>query len=133
MTFIPHTDADRKSMLEAIGASSIEAFFRDVPKGVRFPDLDLPPALTEMEVTAELKEIASYNLPADEAAIFLGAGAYYHFIPAVVDHMLRRGEFFTAYTPYQPEVSQGTLQAVFEYQSMICALDRHGSGKCKPL
>jgi glycine dehydrogenase subunit 1 len=75
-----------------------------------------------MEVVGELGEIASYNLPSDQATVFLGAGAYNHYIPAVVDHMLRRGEFFTAYTPYQPEISQGTLQAIFEYQSMICTL-----------
>ncbi len=122
MTFMPHTDADRRAMLEAIGLGSTDELFRDVPQSVRFPDLDLPDELTEMEAVAELGEIASYNLPANESAIFLGAGAYHHYIPSVVDHILRRGEFFTAYTPYQPEISQGTLQAIFEYQSMICAL-----------
>ncbi len=122
MTFMPHTDADRRAMLEAIGLGSTDELFRDVPQSVRFPDLDLPDALTEMEAVAELSEIASYNLPACESIIFLGAGAYNHYIPSVVDHILRRGEFFTAYTPYQPEISQGTLQAIFEYQSMICAL-----------
>jgi len=122
MTYIPHTDADRQAMLEAIGVESIESLFHDVPERVRFPQLDLPDALTEMEAADELNEIASYNLPAGPAPIFLGAGAYNHYLPSVVDHILRRGEFFTAYTPYQPEVSQGTLQAIFEYQSMICAL-----------
>jgi glycine dehydrogenase subunit 1 len=122
MTFIPHTDADRRAMLEAIGAGEIDELFDDVPEPVRYPGLNLPDALTEMEAVAELGEIASYNLPASESTIFLGAGAYHHYIPSVVDHILRRGEFFTAYTPYQPEISQGTLQAIFEYQSMICTL-----------
>jgi glycine dehydrogenase subunit 1 len=122
MTFIPHTDADRQSMLDTIGVKSVRELFGDVPEHVRFPNLDLPESLTEMEVVGELGEIASYNLPSDQATVFLGAGAYNHYIPAVVDHMLRRGEFFTAYTPYQPEISQGTLQAIFEYQSMICTL-----------
>lgn len=122
MTVIPHTDADRQAMLDAIGVKSVDELFSDVPEQVRFPDLDLPDSLTEMEAVGEMNEIASYNLPTSQSTIFLGAGAYNHYIPAVVDHMLRRGEFFTAYTPYQPEISQGTLQAVFEYQSMICAL-----------
>lgn len=122
MSYVPHTDADRQAMLKTLGVISTDALFDDVPEHVRFPDLRLPEALTEMEVVGELNEIASFNLPASETTLFLGAGAYNHYIPAVVDHMLRRGEFYTAYTPYQPEVSQGTLQAVFEYQSMICAL-----------
>ena len=122
MTFIPHTDADRQAMLDAIGVKSVDELFGDVPERVRFPELDLPDSMTEMEAVGELNEIASYNLPISQSTIFLGAGAYNHYIPAVVDHMLRRGEFFTAYTPYQPEISQGTLQAVFEYQSMICTL-----------
>ena len=122
MTFIPHTDADRQAMLDAIGVKSVNELFGDVPERVRFPELDLPDSMTEMEAVGELNEIASYNLPISQSTIFLGAGAYNHYIPAVVDHMLRRGEFFTAYTPYQPEISQGTLQAVFEYQSMICSL-----------
>ncbi len=122
MTYIPHTDADRQAMLDLIGLESINELFHDIPEQVRFPDLGLPDSLTEMEVVGELNEIANYNLPVNEAPIFLGAGAYNHYIPAVVDHILRRGEFLTAYTPYQPEISQGTLQAIFEYQSMICAL-----------
>jgi len=94
-----------------------------VPAKVRFPKLDLPPALTEMEAAAELGELATgnENIRTDLVS-FLGAGAYNHYVPAVVDHMLRRGEFYTAYTPYQPEISQGTLQAIFEYQSMMAAL-----------
>jgi glycine dehydrogenase subunit 1 len=122
MTYIPHTDAERRAMLEAIGVQDIAELFQDVPADVRFPTLDLPAALAELDATGELQEIASYNISVAEAPIFLGAGAYYHFVPSVVDSILRRGEFLTAYTPYQPEVSQGTLQAIFEYQSMMCAL-----------
>lgn len=122
MAYIPHTAADRQAMLEAIGVEHIDQLFSDVPESVRFPLLDLPDSLTEMEVTQELTDISSYNLPADSTPLFLGAGAYNHYVPAAVDHILRRGEFFTAYTPYQPEISQGTLQAIFEYQSMISAL-----------
>jgi glycine dehydrogenase subunit 1 len=93
-----------------------------VPAHVRFPELDLPSAVSEMEVRWELEALAGANVTAAGGPCFLGAGAYHHFVPAVVDAVLRRGEFFTAYTPYQPEVSQGTLQAIFEYQTMICAL-----------
>jgi glycine dehydrogenase subunit 1 len=120
--FIPHTDSDREAMLAAIGAKSIEALFEDVPAEHRFPKLNLPPALSEMEALAELKTIAAANDTAEDFASFLGAGAYQHYIPAGVDAVLRRGEFYTSYTPYQPEVSQGTLQAIFEYQSMMVAL-----------
>jgi len=109
-------------MLAAIGVRSIDELFTDVPAHVRFPELSLPPAISELEVRGELETLASINLTTTENPCFLGAGAYNHFVPAVVDAVLRRGEFATAYTPYQPEVSQGTLQAIFEYQSMICAL-----------
>jgi glycine dehydrogenase subunit 1 len=109
-------------MLAAIGVRSIEALFEDVPAHVRFPELDLPSALSEMEARWELETLASANVSAADGPSFLGAGAYRHFVPAVVDAVLRRGEFYTAYTPYQPEISQGTLQAIFEYQSMICNL-----------
>ncbi|MBN1317415.1 MAG: glycine dehydrogenase, partial [Anaerolineales bacterium] len=122
MTYIPHTDVERRSMLKTIGVDSIEELFNDVPESIRFPKLDLPKALSEMEVLNELEDISNLNLSTQQAPIFLGAGAYNHYIPSVVDHILRRGEFFTAYTPYQPEVSQGTLQVIFEYQTMICAL-----------
>ena len=122
MVYIPHTDADREAMLEAIGVKGIDELFDCVPEQFRFPQLDLPAPLTEMEAAGELNEIADHNLSVNLTTTFLGAGAYYHYIPSVVDHILRRGEFYTAYTPYQPEVSQGTLQAIFEYQSMICAL-----------
>ncbi len=122
MPYIPHSDADRRAMLEAIGVRSVEELFADVPAHARFPDLNLPPALSEMEARWELEGLARSNFTTADGPCFLGAGAYRHFVPAVVDAVLRRGEFYTAYTPYQPEVSQGTLQAIFEYQTMICAL-----------
>jgi len=122
MPYIPHSDADRRAMLEAIGVRSVEDLFADVPAHARFPDLNLPPALSEMEARWELEGLARSNFTTADGPCFLGAGAYRHFVPAVVDAVLRRGEFYTAYTPYQPEVSQGTLQAIFEYQTMICAL-----------
>jgi len=120
--FIPHTDTDREAMLKVVGVPRLEDLFRDVPEKYRFPELDLPSALTEMEARAELQTIAAANDSADDLACFLGAGAYHHYVPAAVDSILRRGEFYTAYTPYQPEVSQGTLQAIFEYQSLVAAL-----------
>jgi len=122
MPYIPHSDGDRSAMLAAIGARSIKDLFADVPERARFPELDLPPALSEMEARWELEALADANLSTAGGPCFLGAGAYHHFVPAVVDSFLRRGEFYTAYTPYQPEVSQGTLQAIFEYQTMICNL-----------
>jgi glycine dehydrogenase subunit 1 len=122
MPYIPHSDADRKAMLDTIGVSSLEELFEDIPARARFPGLDIPPALSEMGARWELESLAEANLTAAEGSCFLGAGAYRHFVPAVVDAVISRGEFFTAYTPYQPEVSQGTLQAIFEYQTMICEL-----------
>jgi glycine dehydrogenase subunit 1 len=122
MSYLPHTDAERQQMLDAIGASTIEDLFEAVPSAQRFPKLELPGPMSELEVMAEMQALAEANEHAGDFAIFRGAGAYHHFIPSAVDHMLRRGEFFTAYTPYQPEVSQGTLQAIFEYQSMMAAL-----------
>lgn len=120
--YIPITDADRQAMLKAIGVERIEDLFVDVPSSHRFPPLDLPPPLSEPELMAELNRLSESNPHARRYSIFLGAGAYNHFVPAAVDQILRRGEFYTAYTPYQPEISQGTLQAIFEYQSLICAL-----------
>jgi glycine dehydrogenase subunit 1 len=119
MNYIPHTDAERREMLARIGVQNIEDLFVAVPEKYRFPKLDLPEALTEMEVMWELNALAEANTDVAHHACFLGAGAYNHYIPSLVDHLIRRGEFFTAYTPYQPEVSQGTLQAIFEFQSMI--------------
>ncbi len=123
MTFIPHSPKEREEMLAAVGLETLEDLFNDIPAKYRFPKLNLPPALTEMEAAAELGYLSmgNDNIRTDLVS-FLGAGAYNHYIPAAVDHILRRGEFYTAYTPYQPEISQGTLQAIFEYQSLICAL-----------
>jgi glycine dehydrogenase subunit 1 len=120
--FVPHTDSEREEMLKEIGVDRIEDLFTDVPQEYRFPTLNLPAALTEMEIMKELVEISSGNASTRDLICFLGAGAYNHYIPAAVDSIVRRGEFLTAYTPYQPEVSQGTLQAIFEYQSLIAAL-----------
>jgi glycine dehydrogenase subunit 1 len=109
-------------MLAAIGVERIDDLFADVPAQVRFPELDLPGPQAEMETMRELMELADANAHAQRSLLFLGAGAYNHFSPSVVNHMILRGEFLTAYTPYQPEISQGTLQAIFEYQSMVAAL-----------
>jgi glycine dehydrogenase subunit 1 len=122
MAYIPHTEADREAMLQAVGLRRLDDLYQAVPQRHRFPDLDLPEAVSELEAAAELQALSEANLDARHYACFLGAGAYHHFIPSIVDHVLRRNEFYTAYTPYQPEVSQGTLQAIFEYQSLICNL-----------
>ena len=120
--FIPHTDSEREEMLKTIGVEKLSDLFQDVPEKFRFPELNLPDALTEMEALAQAQELAAANETTQDLACFLGAGSYNHYIPAIVDAIIRRGEFLTAYTPYQPEISQGTLQAVFEYQSLVCAL-----------
>ena len=122
MAYIPHTEAERRAMLAAVGVERMDDLYHDVPGHVRFPDLDLPEALSELEVMQELQLLSEVNLDTRHASCFLGAGAYNHFIPSAVDHILRRNEFYTAYTPYQPEISQGTLQAIFEYQSLMCTL-----------
>ena len=122
MSYIPHTDAERQQMLAAVGVPTIEDLFDAVPSAYRFPTLNLPDPAGELEVMAELQALAEANDHAGDYALFRGAGAYHHFIPSAVNHMLLRGEFYTAYTPYQPEMSQGTLQAIFEFQSMIGAL-----------
>src|SRR5512138_133885 len=123
MTYIPISPKERDAMLETIGVKSLDDLFEAVPAKHRFPKLDLPPALTEMEALDELSGLARANENVREDLVsFLGAGMYNHYIPSVVDHILRRGEFYTAYTPYQPEISQGTLQAIFEYQSLMAAL-----------
>ena len=120
--YTPHTPQEIEEMLSVIGVKSVEDLFEKVPEKYRFPDLDLPDGITEMEIAAELNAIASANATVDEFISFLGAGAYNHYIPAAVDMILKRGEFYTAYTPYQPEVSQGTLQAIFEFQSLMTEL-----------
>jgi glycine dehydrogenase subunit 1 len=122
MTYVPHTESERRDMLAAVGAASMEKLFSDVPAAVRFPKLDLPLPASEIEIIAEMQALASRNLGVDPSHSFLGAGVYHHFRPATVDYVLRRGEFYTSYTQYQPEASQGMLQALFEYQSMICRL-----------
>jgi len=122
MSYVPHTDAERQQMLAKIGVTMIEDLFDAVPASHRFPAIDLPEPMSEMEVAAELTALAESNESAHDFALFRGAGAYHHFIPSVVNHILLRGEFYTAYTPYQPEMSQGTLQVTYEYQSMMCAL-----------
>lgn len=122
MTYVPHTEQDRQLMLAAIGALSSEALFDAVPVEYRFPDVQLPAPLSEPEVLAELRTMAARNVDVTSRPCFLGAGAYNHFVPSVVGHLTSRSEFYTAYTPYQPEISQGTLQAIFEYQTMICRL-----------
>lgn len=122
MSYIPHTEQDRQQMLAAIGVTTIEDLFDAVPPSHRFPKLAMPEPLSEMEIAAEMQALADANDHAGNFAVFRGAGAYHHFTPSVVNHILLRGEYYTAYTPYQPELSQGTLQAIFEYQSMMCAL-----------
>ena len=120
--YIPLTDDDRRAMLATVGVDSIDELFADIPSEHRDPTLDLPPALSETELMRELGELAGRNRSTAEFASFLGAGAYRHFIPSVVDHIIQRGEYLTAYTPYQPEISQGTLQTIFEFQSLVCEL-----------
>jgi glycine cleavage system P protein (glycine dehydrogenase) subunit 1 len=121
VSYLSLTDADREAMLAAIGVETIDELFRDIPAGVRFAgELDVPPALTEVELQRHLEALAGRNV-VDEVC-FLGAGIYDHHVPALVDAVLQRGELLTAYTPYQPEMSQGVLQAVFEYQTAICEL-----------
>jgi glycine cleavage system P protein (glycine dehydrogenase) subunit 1 len=121
--YLSLTDADRDAMLEAVGVSSVEELFEDIPEGMRFErELDLEPALSEPELLQHLAELAGRNVHTGQELSFLGAGIYDHYVPAISDAMLARGEFLTAYTPYQPEMSQGVLQAIFEYQTVICEL-----------
>lgn len=121
--YIPNTDGDREEMLKDIGLSSIDDLFAHIPEKVRLNrDLDLPKAMSEMELLPHLREMAGKNVNTDDYSCFLGAGAYDHFIPSVIKSLISRQEFYTAYTPYQPEISQGTLQSIFEYQTMICQL-----------
>jgi len=120
--FTPHTPSETEEMLKSIGVKSIEDLFQDVPQQFRFPELNLSKGITEMEALAELNEFAASNETVQDLICFLGAGAYHHYIPAAIDNLLRRGEFYTAYTPYQPEISQGTLQSIFEFQTLIANL-----------
>nr|WP_303720342.1 aminomethyl-transferring glycine dehydrogenase subunit GcvPA [Malonomonas rubra] len=123
MRYLPHTEMDIRQMLETIGVKNIDELFSGIPDSCRLQSpLNLPSALSESEAVAVLKTLAERNAKVSEWDSFLGGGAYNHFIPAVVDHLVSRSEFYTAYTPYQPEISQGTLQAIFEFQTMICQL-----------
>lgn len=119
---MPNTDQDRQLMLRTIGVESLDDLIQVIPAQVRYPRLDLPEPLTEMELMAELRSMAEENTDAEHFSYFLGAGSYHHHVPAAVSQLLLRSELYTAYTPYQPEISQGTLQAAFEFQSMICSL-----------
>src|SRR5438552_2738657 len=123
MRFAPHTDDDVREMLAACGLSSLDDLFAQLPSGVRLGrDLDLPPGPSEMELVADMRALAGRNRHGDDMVCFAGGGAYDHYIPALVWALAGRSELYTSYTPYQPEVSQGILQALFEYQSMICEL-----------
>ncbi len=123
MPYIPNTDANRAGMLKKIGVSSFDELIADIPAEIRCKtDLKLPAALSEMEVVKEAGRLAALNAPASDAVSFLGGGVYDHYIPAAINHILLRSEFYTAYTPYQAEVSQGTLQVIYEFQSLVCNL-----------
>lgn len=123
MSYLSLTESDLAEMLAVVGVESVDDLFRDIPESVRFRrPLDLEPPLAEAELMRELTELAERNVPVGHELSFLGAGMYDHYVPAVVDAILERGEFLTAYTPYQPEMSQGVLQAIFEYQTVICEL-----------
>lgn len=117
--FIPNTPEDRKEMLAKIGVSSVTELLAQIPQDLLYPVLDLPKALTEPELAAHVRALAAKNKPLKN---FIGAGMYEHFIPAAVGALSSRGEFLTAYTPYQAEASQGTLQTIYEFQSCMCAL-----------
>ena len=131
MSYVSNTDADRKEMFAAIGIDSYDELLAPIPEEIRFKgELDLPAALSEHAVVRHLQSLASKNLDLESCLSFLGAGIYEHFRPSVVGAMMSRGEFATAYTPYQPELSQGMLQTIYEYQTMICALTGMGSFQC---
>ena len=120
--YVPNTDVHRQEMLEAIGVQSSDSLFSDIPEQYRKTTLDLPEPLSELELRRELQAISELNLSANNSPSFLGGGCYHHFVPAVVNHVSSMGGMLTAYTPYQPEVSQGTLQATYEFQSLVSQL-----------
>lgn len=121
--YLPDTEQDIKEMMETLEIHSIEELFQDIPENIRLQEeMALPEVLSESALTAHMRQMAARNVSTEEASIFLGAGTYDHYIPSVVDHVISRSEFYTAYTPYQPEVSQGELQAIFEFQTMITEL-----------
>jgi glycine dehydrogenase subunit 1 len=123
MSFVPHTPEDRQEMLAAVGADAVQDLFEVIPESIRFPELNIPAPLSEMDANRKLSRLAAKNMNNMTASSFLGAGIYNHYSPATVYQILWRGEFHTAYTPYQPEVAQGTLQVIYEFQSMITALN----------
>jgi len=121
--YIPASDADRDAMLKEIGAQGIDDLFAGIPRAVRLKGpLELPPGLAEQDLLAEMSRRARDGMGIDPGAQFLGGGAYRHHCPALVDHLISRTEFYSSYTPYQPEISQGTLQAIFEFQTLVCQL-----------
>jgi glycine dehydrogenase subunit 1 len=120
--YIPNTEQEQAEMLAKLGLKSVDDLFQDIPAEFRNPPLDLPAPLSELEVQRELASLASRNRPMSSGPSFLGAGSYHHFIPSIVKAIMTRGEFLTAYTPYQPEVSQGTLQVIYEFQTLISNL-----------
>jgi len=123
MRYLPHTEEDVRQMLERIGVKTLDDLFAEIPAEVRLQrPIDLPEALSEAELLKQLSRMTAEHAATPNYSSFLGGGAYHHFIPAVVDQLASRSEFYTAYTPYQPEISQGTLQAIFEYQTLICQL-----------
>ena len=134
MRYLPHTGEDIAEMLDVVGVPDLETLFGTVPEGCRREaELQLPEPLTEMELTAHVGALASTVAVSPEYLSFLGAGSYEHFIPASVSYLLGRSEFSTSYTPYQPEMSQGTLQAMYEYQTLVCGLARHGGSERVPV
>ncbi len=121
--YIPNTNGDAAEMMDVIGVKSMDELFRDIPDNLVLPEaLKLEPGISELEIEQKMKELGGNNRSVDDLVCFLGAGAYDHYIPSVVKHLAMRSEFYTAYTPYQPEISQGTLQVIFEYQTMISNL-----------
>ena len=121
--YIPNTKSDEEKMLQAIGLESSEQLFEYIPEELRLNrKMDLGDPLSEYELTKYMSELSNKNKSLKDLVCFLGAGAYDHYVPALIDHLRLRSEFYTAYTPYQPEISQGTLQAIFEYQTLICNL-----------
>ncbi len=122
MSYFPLSDKDRKQMLQEIGVKDFDELVASIPKKLRNPKIDLPQPLSELELRRNVTRLAQSNLSTDDVLSFAGGGAYEHFIPAVINHVISRSEFYTAYTPYQAEASQGTLQSIYEYQSMICQL-----------
>ncbi|MEE9284831.1 MAG: aminomethyl-transferring glycine dehydrogenase subunit GcvPA, partial [Dehalococcoidia bacterium] len=120
--YLPSTDADREAMLQTIGAASVDELFDDIPREFRDPDLTLPEPVSEMELRREFQRLSAQNAHTDDYTCFLGAGAYHHFIPSVVWSLAKQSELATSYTPYQPELSQGNLQAMYEFQTLVCQL-----------